>query len=55
MIVGEFAKGVAFISSYSPRKCGIAIFTSDLIANMKMASGREFEQVVLHWMRPNKR
>jgi len=55
MMVGESAKRVAFISSYPPRKCGIATFTSDLIANMKLASGREFEPVVLHWMWPNKR
>jgi glycosyltransferase involved in cell wall biosynthesis len=33
----------AFISSYAPRKCGIATFTSDLISNMKLAGGEEFE------------
>lgn len=36
-------KKVAFISSYLPRQCGIATFTSDLINNMKLAGGEEFE------------
>jgi glycosyltransferase involved in cell wall biosynthesis len=36
-------KKVAFISSYLPRQCGIATFTSDLITNMKLAGGGEFE------------
>ena len=47
MMVGESAKRVAFISSYTPRKCGIATFTSDLIASMKLASEREFEPAVI--------
>ena len=42
----EPAKKVAFISSYTPRKCGIATFTSDLINNMKLAGGEEFEAQV---------
>lgn len=42
-IITEPAKKVAFISSYVPRKCGIATFTSDLINNMKLAGGEEFE------------
>jgi len=42
----EPAKKVAFISSYLPRKCGIAIFTSDLINSMKLAGGEEFEPQV---------
>lgn len=36
-------KKIAFISSYLPRQCGIATFTSDLINNMKLAGGEEFE------------
>jgi glycosyltransferase involved in cell wall biosynthesis len=43
----EPAKRVAFISSYAPRKCGIATFTADLINNMKLAAGREFQPVVI--------
>jgi glycosyltransferase involved in cell wall biosynthesis len=39
-------KKVAFISSYLPRQCGIATFTSDLINNMKLAGGEEFEPQV---------
>jgi len=39
-------KKVAFVSSYPPRKCGIATFTSDLINNMKLAAGEEFEPQV---------
>lgn len=38
---------VAFISSYPPRKCGIATFTSDLIANIELASEGEFEPMVV--------
>ena len=38
---------VAFVCSYTPRKCGIATFTSDLIANMKLASGGDIDPVVI--------
>ena len=55
-------KKVAFVSSYPPRKCGIATFTSDLINNMKLAAGEEFESQVfamqstneLHYHKPVK-
>ncbi len=43
----EPAKRVVFISSYPPRKCGIATFTSDLIANIELASEGEFEPMVV--------
>jgi glycosyltransferase involved in cell wall biosynthesis len=46
-IIRESAKKVAFISSYMPRRCGIATFTSDLINNMKLADGEGFEPVVI--------
>jgi glycosyltransferase involved in cell wall biosynthesis len=42
-ILEKPVRKAAFISSYSPRKCGIAAFTSDLIKNMKLAGGEEFE------------
>jgi glycosyltransferase involved in cell wall biosynthesis len=45
--IRERAKRIAFISSYSPRKCGIATFTSDLIHNMALADGGEFEPLVI--------
>ena len=41
------AKKVAFISSYSPRKCGIATFTSDLINNVKLAANNQLDPVVI--------
>ena len=37
----------AFISSCTLRKYGIATFTSDLIANIKLASEGEFESIVV--------
>jgi hypothetical protein len=39
-------KKVAFVSSYPPRKCGIAIFTSDLINNLKLAALEEPDLLV---------
>lgn len=41
------AKKVAFISSFKPRKCGIATFTSDLIKNVAAASKGQFEPLVV--------
>ena len=43
----EPAKKIAFISSYAPRKCGIATFTSDLINNLGLAGSAGFEPVVI--------
>ena len=40
-------KKVAFISSFSPRKCGIATFTSDLIRSTTTTAKGEFEPIVI--------
>jgi glycosyltransferase involved in cell wall biosynthesis len=45
--IKEKVKKVAFISSYLPRKCGIATFTSDLIHSTGLAGGGEFEPLVI--------
>lgn len=41
--LNEPVKKIAFISSFAPRKCGIATFTSDMINNMAATDGEEFE------------
>jgi glycosyltransferase involved in cell wall biosynthesis len=38
---------IAFITSYPPRKCGIATFCNDLIENVTLASGEDFEPLVV--------
>jgi glycosyltransferase involved in cell wall biosynthesis len=38
---------VAFISSFPPRRCGIAAFTSDLVKNISAAGGKDFEPLVV--------
>ena len=40
-------KKVVFISSFLPRKCGIATFTSDLIKSTALAGKGEFEPQVV--------
>ncbi len=40
-------KRVAFVSSFPPRKCGIATFTSDLIESTALAAKGEFEPLVV--------
>jgi glycosyltransferase involved in cell wall biosynthesis len=41
------AKKVVFISSFPPRKCGIATFTSDLIDSITLSAKAEFEPLVV--------
>jgi glycosyltransferase involved in cell wall biosynthesis len=41
------AKKVVFISSFPPRKCGIATFTSDLIDSITLSAKDEFEPLVV--------
>ena len=38
---------IAFISSFLPKKCGIATFTSDLVKNVKAVAGKNFEPLVV--------
>ena len=40
-------KKIAFISSFPPRKCGIATFTSDMIRNIKRTAKDDFEPLVV--------
>ena len=46
-ILEEPRKKVAFISSYTPRRCGIATFTSDLIENVDSAGHGWFKSMVV--------
>ena len=47
MIMRLNTRKIAFISSFRPRKCGIATFTSDLIENIRKAGGIEFVPSVI--------
>lgn len=47
MISINTSTNIAFISSYLPRKCGIATFTSDLINNIALASNGNFAPSVI--------
>jgi len=40
-------KKVVFIASFPPRRCGIATFTSDLVANVDAAARGQFEPLVV--------
>ena len=42
MIMRLNTRKIAFISSFQPRRCGIATFASDLIGNIQKAGGIEF-------------
>ena len=46
-MIRKTTEKVAFVSSYKPRKCGIATFTSDLINNVRLAGEEEFEADVI--------
>jgi len=43
----EASRKIGFISSFPPRKCGIATFTADLINSTALAGGDVFEPVVI--------
>lgn len=46
-MVKQVARRVAFVSSFPPRRCGIARFTSDLIDSVKLAGKNRFQPLVV--------
>lgn len=46
-IISEVGEKVVLISSYPPRRCGIAAFASDLIENVSLAGPEGVEPVVV--------
>ena len=40
-------KKIAFISTFNPRKCGIATFTSDLISSISACAKGQFQPIVV--------
>jgi glycosyltransferase involved in cell wall biosynthesis len=46
-MIKDTLKKVAFVSSFLPRKCGIATFTSDLINSIASSAKGEFEPLVV--------
>lgn len=47
MLMSNAKRKIAFISSFIPRRCGIATFTSDLIDSMRISGGADFEPTVI--------
>ncbi|MFC1677486.1 glycosyltransferase family 4 protein [Planctomycetota bacterium] len=47
MIAINKRTNIAFICSFIPRNCGIATFSSDLISNVRLAAGSDFEPTVI--------
>jgi glycosyltransferase involved in cell wall biosynthesis len=47
LMAKDAKKRVVFISSFPPRKCGIATFTADLLRNIGAAANSEFEPLVV--------
>jgi glycosyltransferase involved in cell wall biosynthesis len=43
----DVTKRIVFISTFPPRKCGIATFTADLVRSMEAAAGSHFEPLVV--------
>lgn len=46
MMVDDQFRKIAFISSYRPRRCGIATFCNDLITNVSACAGDQFDPLV---------
>ncbi|MHC4881659.1 MAG: glycosyltransferase family 4 protein [Planctomycetota bacterium] len=46
-MANETSKKVAFVSSYLPRRCGIATFCNDLTRNISACAGNAFEPLVV--------
>ena len=46
-MANDATKRVVFISTFPPRKCGIATFTADLIANAAPAAQGHFDPLVV--------
>jgi glycosyltransferase involved in cell wall biosynthesis len=46
-MIDESTKRIAFVSSYLPRKCGIATFCSDLIESLRLSAPSRFDPLVV--------
>ena len=46
-MANETSRKVAFVSSYLPRRCGIATFCNDLTKNISACAGNAFEPLVV--------
>lgn len=47
MMTMQSKKKIAFISTFPPRKCGIGTFCNDLVNNIKLAAGSNFEPLIV--------